>query len=91
MGEDLLPVPFRHRLRPPHTHGLNCKDAIRVRSGSCPDLIRDEEVVGSNPATPTVKYQVKGLIRTADQALEWFPGSVWAEGTRACAFANPAP
>ena len=25
-------------------------------------FVRDEEVVGSNPATPTVKHQVKGLI-----------------------------
>jgi hypothetical protein len=27
-----------------------------------PDRVRDEEAVGSNPATPTVKYQVKDLI-----------------------------
>ncbi len=25
-------------------------------------FVRDEEVVGSNPATPTEKYQVRGLI-----------------------------
>jgi uncharacterized protein (DUF3820 family) len=39
-----------------------------------PKLLRDEEVVGSNPATPTVKYQVRGLIRLAGRALEWFSG-----------------
>jgi hypothetical protein len=26
------------------------------------DLIRDEEVVGSNPATPTEKVQLNGLL-----------------------------
>jgi hypothetical protein len=26
-------------------------------------FLRDEEAVGSNPATPTEKYQVKGLIQ----------------------------
>ncbi len=30
------------------------------RSRIMPDLIRDEEAVGSNPATPTTKLQVKG-------------------------------
>ena len=30
------------------------------RSRIVPDLIRDEEAVGSNPATPTTKLQVKG-------------------------------
>ena len=26
-------------------------------------FVRDEEVVGSNPATPTVEYQFRGLIQ----------------------------
>lgn len=37
-----------------------------------PKLLRDEGVVGSNPATLTVKYQVRGLIQLVDQAPEWF-------------------
>ena len=44
---------------------------------SPPQLLRDEEVVGSNPATPTVKYQVRGLIQLMDQAPDGFPEIVW--------------
>lgn len=40
-------------------------------------FVRDEEVVGSNPATPTVKYQVRGLIRLAGRVPEWFVGPSW--------------
>lgn len=40
-------------------------------------FVRDEEVVGSNPATPTVKYQVRGLIRLAGRAPEWFRVTLW--------------
>jgi hypothetical protein len=48
----------------------SCFVALR-RDESWSDLVRDEEVVGSNPATPTVKYQVRGLIRIAGRAPEW--------------------
>src|SRR4051794_5008112 len=34
------------------------------------DRVPDEEVVGSNPATPTEKYQVRSLIRIAGRAPE---------------------
>ena len=40
-------------------------------------FVRDEEVVGSNPATPTEKYQVRGLIRSAGRAPEWFLEIAW--------------
>jgi len=43
-------------------------------SGSCSDLIRDEEAVGSNPATPTSFKQVRALIHLVDRGPECFPG-----------------
>ena len=36
-------------------------------------FVRDEEVVGSNPATPTEGTKVKGLILIEDQALPVSP------------------
>jgi hypothetical protein len=91
LGANLLPSSLPYPPTPTETTHLTCANAILAGQTSSRPLVRDEEVVGSNPATPTAKYQVRGLIRTADQAPEWFPGSVWAEGTRTCAFANPAP
>ena len=45
-------------------------------------FVRDEEVVGSNPATPTVKYQVRGLIQLMDQAPERFLEIAWEKSGR---------
>jgi hypothetical protein len=59
--------------------GSECQAAGRFdaapdrRRGKGPAL--DEEVVDSNSATLTVKYQVRGLICLADRAPEWFPRS----------------
>ncbi|GAA4048845.1 hypothetical protein GCM10022233_18850 [Streptomyces shaanxiensis] len=57
----------RHR-RPTLADGLTCIFGTAPRSAIFQGLIRDEEVVGSNPATPTVEYQVRGPIRPTDQA-----------------------
>ncbi len=46
------------------------------RSGNDHGLIRDEEAVGSNPATPTPKQQARALI-FPDQGPESFPGAAW--------------
>jgi hypothetical protein len=34
-----------------------------------PGLLREEEAVGSNPATPTAKHQVKGHSRSSRDGL----------------------
>jgi hypothetical protein len=54
LGDDLLPAPSPDIARPTQTDALTCSDAASSTYRSCSDLIRDEEVVGSNPATPTL-------------------------------------
>ncbi|MFF2163150.1 hypothetical protein ACFVWP_20885 [Streptomyces sp. NPDC058175] len=54
-GEDLLPGAFLNLAIPTHPKALTGRNADWRRSGHCPDLIRDEEVVGSHPATPTAE------------------------------------
>src|SRR5690348_9485329 len=61
LGDDLPPEPPRHHPRPTVTNALTCADTTHRRYGSCPDLIRDEEAVGSNPATPTGETVAQGL------------------------------
>src|SRR5215467_8150957 len=39
-----------------------------------PDLLRDEEDAGSNPATPTRKHQVRSSVLGRTSALVPFPG-----------------
>src|SRR3954462_9009349 len=56
-------------LRAPETTAPQRPDQLKQQSTRCrsrPTLIRDEEVVGSNPATPTLYYQVRpGAERSA--------------------------
>jgi hypothetical protein len=67
-GDDLeMAAPAYHR-KPTHSDTLTCIFRVIPRLAIFQSLIRDEEVVGSNPATPTVKYQVRGLIRNAGRA-----------------------
>src|SRR4029453_19568544 len=40
---------------------LNCRNVVEQRLCALERSVRDEEVVGSNPATPT---QVRGLLRS---------------------------
>jgi len=48
---------------PMHPEALNCKDRFHWTSRRSNYAVRDEEVVGSNPATPTVEQQVRGPVR----------------------------
>jgi len=47
---------------PSTTNALTCENRAWAMTSLCVNVIRDEEVVGSNPATPTVKVQVNGLL-----------------------------
>jgi hypothetical protein len=59
-GDDLeIVTPERHR-RPTQPDALTCIFDIYPRSTIFQGLIRDEEVVGSNPATPTL-YRGPGV------------------------------
>ncbi|MFE2103724.1 helix-turn-helix domain-containing protein [Streptomyces sp. NPDC059468] len=56
----VLSHPCVHQRRPTHPDTLTCAFATSRTSPIFQGLIRDEEVVGSNPATPTVQYQARG-------------------------------
>jgi hypothetical protein len=82
---------------------LNCRNVVEQRLCALERSVRDEEVVGSNPATPT---QVRGLLRswlgpfrlTVQQLSSWDRRSISAgpdprpaAGRRSTAAAAQAP
>jgi len=74
LGEDLPRTSPCWPARPPHTKALTCTNGVMGMPGSCPDLIRDEEVVGSNPATPTARHQVRPGAERSAPGLICFAG-----------------
>jgi hypothetical protein len=66
LGDDLAKrVPAGHPIPTP-TNALTSADSRPATSELMPDVLRDEEVVGSNPATPTEDMQVSGLVVDRD-------------------------
>ncbi len=55
LGDDLLPESLRGHPNPTETNTLTCANVSIGRHRPCVPFVRDEEVVGSNPATPTAK------------------------------------
>jgi hypothetical protein len=53
---------FVHLVRPIRTRALNSPYIQTARSLTEVDLVRDEEVVGSNPATPTEQNSRSGPV-----------------------------
>jgi hypothetical protein len=53
-------------------HAANAVHSIKRPGG----MVRDEEVVGSNPATPTRKQQFRALIPHRGQGSSAFPSAV---------------
>jgi hypothetical protein len=47
-------------------------------------FVRDEEVVGSNPATPTAFTQMKALIRMTGSGLSQFHEHAFADNSNDC-------
>jgi len=53
LGDDLVGDRRPDPRRPTHTNAVTCGFTETGRSAGRPFLVRDEEAVGSNPATPT--------------------------------------
>lgn len=53
LGEDLLPEPLRGPPKPTETDTLAFANSITQRWAACVTFVRDEEVAGPNPVTPT--------------------------------------
>jgi hypothetical protein len=69
----ILRIPRRHdRIEPTATNAVACGKMVDVRSGRDVNLIRDEEVVGSNPATPTEFSQFRAGLPAKIPALNSF-------------------
>src|ERR1039457_574883 len=93
-GEALLPT----RGHPSHAGSADRLDCRRLRGSStgapaaqadggvwrslAARFVRDEEAAGSNPATPTRKYQVDGMItRHGDHAIDHSLAVRWRDRT----------
>jgi hypothetical protein len=55
LGDDLACMRSGKPATPTHTNAVTCASLVRRRSDNGSDLVRDEEAVGSNPATPTIR------------------------------------
>ncbi len=64
----------RHPQGPTRTNALTCAGVKCTWSEIFPHIIRDEEVVGSNPATPTAKSQVRSGTERSVPGLPRSPG-----------------
>jgi hypothetical protein len=50
-----------------HVHGLSSRSVLDL--DDCSTVLRDEEVAGSNPVTPTVKCLVRVTFRFSTSAF----------------------
>jgi hypothetical protein len=58
------------------------KNAVNQAVRTAVRSVRDEEAAGSNPATPTRKYQVDGMItRSGDHAIDHSLAARWRDRT----------
>jgi hypothetical protein len=62
LGDDLAGTAPEDHHTPTFTNAVTCACTKKGWPGIQPDLLRDEEVVGSNPATPTEIVQLSGLF-----------------------------
>jgi hypothetical protein len=60
LGDDLDGEAHRNQPLPTQPNHVSRHNSLECRPEHSPDLVRDEEAVGSNPATPTTKAQVRG-------------------------------
>ena len=74
-GANPLPEPLRDRPRPRHSDALNRENAIRTGETSTRTSFGTKRSWVQIPPPRQTKHQVRGLIRLAGRASEWFRGS----------------